>query len=308
MANLIVNMLHMAGVKNAYHTWIGTRDLPYKYTEFPTPIVDNHMIATYISPEGKYIFLDGTGNYTKLGYPSSMIQGKEALISYGEGKYEVKVIPELNAEENRSVDSLKVKLDGNKISGSGKLSYFGYAKVFSGYDLDRIRQEEIRSAVLKDVTKGSNKFDLRKYEIAGLDDRDGPTTIRYEFSVPDYFQVVGDETYLNLNLSKERVNPILDPDRKSPVELEYKHVGNEIIEFEVPSNLTVEYLPPDATWGNELFSFKITYTNLPGKIVYQRQVRTNTLMISPNQFKEWNEGNKHLADAFKESIVLKKKS
>ena len=32
MANLIVNMLKLANVK-AYHTWIGTRDLPYKYTQ-----------------------------------------------------------------------------------------------------------------------------------------------------------------------------------------------------------------------------------------------------------------------------------
>ena len=32
MANLIVNMLKLANVK-AYHTWIGTRDLPYKYSK-----------------------------------------------------------------------------------------------------------------------------------------------------------------------------------------------------------------------------------------------------------------------------------
>ncbi len=56
MANLIVSMLHMAGVNNAYHTWIGTRDLPFKYTEFPTPIVDNHMIATYVTQKWRLHF------------------------------------------------------------------------------------------------------------------------------------------------------------------------------------------------------------------------------------------------------------
>jgi transglutaminase-like putative cysteine protease len=307
MANLIVNMLHRAGVKNAYHTWIGTRDLPYKYSELPTPIVDNHMIATYISPEGKYIFLDGTGNYTKLGYPSSMIQGKEALISFGQGKYELKVVPEIDANENRSVDSLKVKIDGNKILGSGKISYTGYRKVFAGYELDRVNHEEVRSAVSNYVTKGNNKFNLQKYEVVDLDKRDVATTIRYDFTVPDYCQVVGDEIYLNLNLSKDRVNPILTAGRKAPLEREYKQVEDEIVELEIPDDLKVEYLPGNASFSNGLVSFSISYTNLPGKIVYKSQVRLNSLMVNPDQFKEWNEVNKHLADAFKETIVLKKK-
>ena len=55
MANLIVSMLKIANIK-AYHTWIGTRDLPYKYSEVPTPLVDNHMIATYIDSQAALLF------------------------------------------------------------------------------------------------------------------------------------------------------------------------------------------------------------------------------------------------------------
>ena len=55
MASLIVTMLKVAGVKS-YRTWIGTRDLPYKYSQVPTPLVDNHMIATYIAADGQYYF------------------------------------------------------------------------------------------------------------------------------------------------------------------------------------------------------------------------------------------------------------
>ena len=307
MANLIVNMLRMAGVSNAYHTWIGTRDLPYKYTEFPTPIVDNHMIATYVTPKGEYIFLDGTGNYTKVGLPSSMIQGKEAFISFGPEKYEVKVVPEISAEENHSIDSVKVRLDGNKLSGTGKLSYFGYTKIFSGYDLDRVSQDGIRNAVTKYTTKGSNKFNLQKYEVLDLENRDVPTTIRYDFSIGDYFQAVGDEIYMNLNLSKDYSNSPFAADRTTPHEREYKYVGDEIIEFQVPDNLSVEYMPANASWDNDLFSFNITYTSLPGKIIYKKRLKMNTLMINPDQFKEWNEANKRLSEAYKETIVLKKK-
>ena len=99
MANLIVNMLKLAGVK-AYHTWIGTRDLPYKYSKVPTPLVDNHMIATYISADKQYYFLDATSDHTPFGLPSSMIQGKEALIGLDPTHYEVKMIPEIAKEKN----------------------------------------------------------------------------------------------------------------------------------------------------------------------------------------------------------------
>jgi hypothetical protein len=307
MANLIVTMLRLAGVNNAYHTWIGTRDLPWKYTEYPTPLVDNHMIAAYMTPDNKFIFLDGTGNYTKVGFPSSMIQGKEAFVSFGPDKYEVRVVPEIDAEENKSIDSVKIRIDGNKISGSGKLTYFGYTKVFSGYDLDRVSQDEVRNAVNKHVAKGSNKFILERYDVRDLHDRDIPTVINYDFSIGDYFQTVGDEIYVNLNLSKDKGNPLLKADRKSPVEREYRHAGYEVIEFSIPDNLEVDYVPENASWNGPLFGFDVSYTRLPGKIVYKRKVRLDALMINPENFKDWNEANRKLADAYKETIVLKKK-
>src|SRR5690606_40206752 len=87
------------------HTRLGQRHIPYAYTKYPTPIVDNHMIATYISDDGTYHFLDATSSHTPFGMPSSMIQGKEALIGKGEGNYEVKVVPVIFRNVNVQRDS-----------------------------------------------------------------------------------------------------------------------------------------------------------------------------------------------------------
>lgn len=307
MANLIVSMSRLAGVNNVYHTWIGTRDLPWKYTEVPTPIVDNHMIATYVNPRGEYIFLDGTGNYTRFGLPSSMIQGKEAFISLAPDKYEVKVVPEITFDVNSTVDHIQLSLDGSKLIGSGQLKQYGYAKVFSGYDLDRGNQEEIRNAVVKHVTKGSNKFNLTKYDIQGLHDRDEATLINYEFSIGDYFQTVGDEIYLNLNLSREAMYPILKADRKAPFEREYKHTEIETFVFTIPADLDVEYIPQNASWKGPVLNFQVEYSQRPGVIEYTRRLELNSLLVTPAQFKDWNDANKKLSEAYKETIVLKKK-
>ncbi len=44
MSSILVKMLRLAGI-DAHYTWIGTRSLPYKYTDLPSPNIDNHMIC-----------------------------------------------------------------------------------------------------------------------------------------------------------------------------------------------------------------------------------------------------------------------
>ena len=110
MANLIVNMLRLAGIKG-HHAWIGTRDLPYLYSRIPTPLVDNHMIAVYIGSDNQYYYLDATSDHTPFGLPSSMTQGKEVLIGIDEKNYEVKTIPEISKERNIMVDSVVIESD-----------------------------------------------------------------------------------------------------------------------------------------------------------------------------------------------------
>jgi transglutaminase-like putative cysteine protease len=45
-SSILYEMLKVAGLKG-HLTWIGTREIPYSYTDVPTPIVDNHMILSY---------------------------------------------------------------------------------------------------------------------------------------------------------------------------------------------------------------------------------------------------------------------
>ncbi len=89
MANLLKNMLNFSGI-DAYHTWIGTRHKPYTYNDVPSAVSDNHMICAIKSKnKDEFIFLDATNSYVKFGNPSSMIQGKEALIGIDDDHYKV---------------------------------------------------------------------------------------------------------------------------------------------------------------------------------------------------------------------------
>lgn len=307
MANLIVDMLKLTGVK-AYHTWVGTRDLPYKYSKIPTPLVDNHMIATYIGSDSQYYFLDATSDHTPFGLPSSMIQGKEALIGLDAKRYEIKTIPEIAKERNVMVDSVSIRLDGDQVVGTGISSFRGYPKVFGGYALDRSEKNDIERNVARLIGKGSNKFFLDNYVLSDVRDRDKRTTIDYSFRIGDYFQKIGDELYVNLNLNKEHYNDFINLTlRETPKERDYKYEKLEYCELTIPDGYALEYLPPNARADGDLLGFETEYRSENGKIVLLKKFYVNYLLMQPNQFEHWNASVKPLSEAYKESIILKKK-
>ncbi|MBI3232942.1 MAG: transglutaminase domain-containing protein, partial [Bacteroidetes bacterium] len=85
MASIIVAMLRIAHIPG-YMVWIGSRDLPYKYSVTPLPNISNHMIAMYKNGK-ENIFLDATGQFVPFGKPTSFIQGKEGFVSIDENHY-----------------------------------------------------------------------------------------------------------------------------------------------------------------------------------------------------------------------------
>lgn len=309
MANLIVNMLEIAGVKS-YHTWVGTRDLPYRYSKVPTPLVDNHMIATYVSKSGEYYFLDGTSDYTTYGYPSSMIQGKEVLISLDENRYEVKEVPVIEKSKNRMYDSVSIRIDDkNVLVGKGAIQLNGFAKVFGGYELNRSEVEDEKRYVTKIASKGSNKFFLDGYKVTNVRNQDRPTRITYDFRLADYFQTISDELYINLQLNKHHYNNFINASvRKVPLENEYLYEQHEVVEFEIPKGYTVDYLPANTSHNGKWLGFDFSYTASGNKIILKKVVYCNYLVLEPNQFSDWNASVKLISEAYKESIILKKKA
>ena len=103
MSSILTLMLRTAGI-NAWYTWIGTRDLPYNYTETPLPLVDNHMICT-IRLHDQYIFLDGTDPYCVFGMPSIGIQDKQALVAIDDSSYKILTVPTPDKTVNQITDS-----------------------------------------------------------------------------------------------------------------------------------------------------------------------------------------------------------
>jgi hypothetical protein len=309
MATLVTMMLRMAGIEKAYLTWIGTRDIPYRYTEFPTPYVDNHMISTYVSPAGKYHFLDATDKYAPFGFPSSMTQGKEALISIDDQRFEIKEVPVIDADANLISDSVWVRIDKNELVGNGSLSMAGLSKSTIGYQFTRVEEKDIQKFVAYIAEKGSNKFFLDKYRVIDQDIKDRPTRVNYDFRVGDYHQQLGDELYINLNLSKDNYNrSINEKTRTTPHEFEHKYTKREVIHFTIPDGYAAEYIPKNESFNGKLLGYDISYELKDKTIVYRKTYYIDYLLLQPSGFKTWNDEVSRISNAYRETIILKKTS
>ncbi len=308
MTSIITEMMKYAGVE-ANITWIGSDDLPYDYSEIATPIVDNHMIASYRNQKNEVVILDAVGAYTPYGYPTEFIQGKQALISKGEGNYELYRVPVVSKEKNTEHDFVSMKLVGKKLVGNGKIKAEGYKKFNYVYKLSNMNNtEDQRNYIETYLEKGNNKFRVDESSFVGLKNRDTSLTINYSFNLDDYSKTVEDETYVNLNLDRDYKNSKLDIEERKgiPRQFSYKVDLRYEVEFEFPKGTDVSYIPNNLEYKGRDFGFKILYEKKAGKIVLKKNIYLDTLLIEESQFQEWNTMIKQLKRAYKEVVIIKR--
>lgn len=304
MSSIITQMLKMCGIE-AYYTWIGTRDIPYKYSDVALPIVDNHMISV-ARIEGKWYFIDGTASNALIDMPPHHIQGKEALVAISKDEYKILTVPIAESRASMLVDSTFIKLTDQGITGSQQVNYHGYfaTDVWDEllYKNDRNRQEFVK----RKMGKGSNKFILGKYDISENKDA-GNAKITADFEIPGYGKKVGDEYYLNLNLEKVFEGQLIDTaKRKIPKSIEYLFTIEQNHILEIPDGYTVSYKPDDLLVDNAWYRVEIKYTTGQKQLIATQRITSKSLFIDPADFVKWNKDLPAIQSHYKEQVVLEK--
>jgi hypothetical protein len=303
MASIITEMAKYASVPNVNFCWIGTRKLPYSYHDVSTPAVDNHMIAA-VEIDGEIIFLDATDSQSSFGLPSSFIQGKEALISNGK-TYKIVEVPVISGSKNTIDETLKVTLDQNTIKGSGTISFNGLARTnairFVGNQTSKARLESVKNLIIK----GNNKFNLKNYKEHNFTDKDESYTIDFDFDLDNYLIKAGSDSYLNLFLDKPFEKITIEKNRKSMYEFDILIRQSYNIEFEVPADKKLTYIPKNASLDNELLKYDITYTQKDNKLMLHFMIESKKILLEQDDFELWNQTIKDLKSHYNEMIVIK---
>jgi hypothetical protein len=305
MSSILTFMLRTAGVQ-AYYTWIGTRDLPYTYTETPLPIVDNHMICT-IRLGDKYIFLDGTDPTCVFGMPTEFIQDKQALVAIDDSSYKILTVPVMAKETNRLTDSTWLELTDQGLKGKIWVDLTGYYSMRLQGVLASMNEKDYDDYMKKRFFRGSNKFHLDSFRVINLNDK-GHIRLTASFTLQDYAKYIDNEWYLNLNLFKFYVHDEIDyPKRKMPIEYNFLDKRNYIITLKIPDGYKVSYLPAGKSYHNAVWGFDLGYDQTGDKLILRQEFDNDHLMLQPDQFADWNKVLENLFPLYKESVTLSKK-
>ena len=305
MASIISAMAKYANVPNVTIAWIGTREIPYSYSELSTPAVDNHMIAVFKNAE-EYIFLDGTDKETRYGIPTAFIQSKEAMISEN-GKYKILNVPTVSADKNEIKEFVKLKIINDKIIGSGKNEYIGYnrSSVLSqiGDVTNKTRFEMIKSLVLK----GNNKFTLKDFTEQNQTDRDKPYEVNYNFELENYVIKVDKEMYVNMFLDKYFETLTIESDRVAKFDFDYLTSYKTQYQLEIPINYSLKYKPENFSLDNELMKANFSYEIKNNILFLDIAISEKKLILDKDKFELWNETIKKIKSNYSETLILLEK-
>jgi transglutaminase-like putative cysteine protease len=305
MSSILNYMLRLAGI-DSYLTWIGTVDLPYKYSDIASQIIDNHMIVTYYDNKTP-IFLDATNNFGTYGLPSHTIQGKQALVGIDAKNFKIEQVPVIADSISLITDSILFSIDKGIIEGKGSVTFTGYEKKDKAYSLDGNDKLKTKEIIIDLLTKGSNKFFIDSFFIENLYNREEPLGIHYNFKINDYYKEIDNEIYLNLNLDKKFYNKTIDTLKRTvPLARKYHSEMEYISVFEIPQGYQIEFMPRNAALKSDEFEFSILYTIEGNKIIRRSEIRSNFLILQPNEFCKWNSVIEGLNKAYRDVLILKK--
>lgn len=302
MASLIYCMLKSVGIES-HLTWVGSRDLPYRYTDFPSTTVDNHMITTY-KHDGKNYFLDATNNFLAIDDYASFTQGKEVLVNITENDFEVIEMPVSEPKYTFMTDTTVINLKDKKLSGKSHTIIGGYYQqmlipTLSAAALDK-RDKAIRSV----TEKGNNSFKVSNPQLINLTDREKPLEMKYDFEVDNYFTSLDNEIYINMVLEKDITFGELKVDRVAPLEFEFKCSDSYTVVLEVPEGYKVKTVPDDKDFKSDVIDYSIKYKSEAGKVYMTVFMEIKTLMVYPEDFKTWNSFVSLSKNAMAKSLVL----
>jgi len=303
---LLYAMLEIAKIKSAL-TWIGTRSLPYTYEMLPTPATDNHMILSYEN-DNKIYYLDATGRFMPLGFPTSFIQGKEALISSNDETYKINEVPVANAQFSKNIDSIYLKIKDKALVGKGVKQFTGYNKLDVFNTLEKLDNEKLLFKYYRFLLrKGNNKFSLNTFKEHNKYSYVKPFKIEYDFTIPNYISSYENEYYVDLNLIPFFKRSLFKQDRNIDFEAEYKKSFQFYFELEVPDEYLIDYIPKNIIIKNKFLTSKISYQQAGNVIVYKHLINLNYLILKKENFEFLMSEVKKIAKAYKELIILKKK-
>ncbi len=303
--SLLIAMIRAIGEKADFAS-VGTRDLPYKYSEFATIAAANHMVAVWWK-NGVPVILDGTTRHFKPGDVPAYIQGKECFIECSNGSYQIYEIPVAESFQSLQIDSINLEIDGVVLLGKGKTNATGETRTSL---ISRLERKDLRQQ--KDywpaaIFSSSDKLLVTDIGISNLLDDNLPLMVGFDFQLPDYITRQNENIYVNMNVERALSELDVKADRVIPVEVEYKWEHQVIYRLNIPNDMQVSYLPAPMNYSNPKFGFSQKYEQTATGIILNTSIYTRTFLIEGQEILAFRQMTEALKKAYRQTVCLSAK-
>lgn len=308
MSNTIYALLTALGIK-AHHAWIGSRSIPYSYSDVPTPRVDNHMICVWYDEEKIPYFLDATGDFLPFGLSNSFIQGKEALVNISNDSFIIERVPVTDYLKNIYADTFDVRINDGILYGKGSAWFTNYYQVDLNNGLNAMSAQKKEDYFNLLFQRGNNKSKAQVEEIHHAFDRDKPLILDYKFEVHDYVSAYDNELYFNPHMLKEFKQWEIDS-TQNPYFVEEDFEQTQIFAMTVytPKGYIISQYPKDVTFDNKMAGYSISYkaSDDGERIDVNLAVHTNFILMNARDYHLFNSVIKSLRKSYGEIIIYRK--
>lgn len=298
----LLKSLFIASGLDASLAWIGTRDLPYHYSTFPSMANDDHMICIWWEAPDHPVVLDGTTRNHELYQVPAAIQGKECIADRGPSAYKLFKIPVNRPEENTIIDSIWLSPSGNKLTGTMKSVITGERRASLLSIFESLNPGKLDEQLASSIPFNSNNVLISKgtYSLGS-----NPLTIHCSVEIPDYVMIHDEDYYLNMNIERLFQKTSIKPEKGIPFQSNYAY-RHQIRSFlHLPEGMSVQ-LPEPVSYTSSRFSFKSVYTRHKGDILLDTEVIINFLVLEKEELVHFKTFLAELNKAYQRSIVLKK--
>ncbi|MHC1777907.1 MAG: DUF3857 domain-containing protein [Lentimicrobium sp.] len=302
----LLKAMFLAAGLDANLAWIGTRDLPYLYTVFPSMANDDHMICVWWNDQGEPVFLDGTTRNHSLGYPPAFIQGKECMVEKGPGIFKLVKVPVIDSKSNTKTDTVRIIHDAGKLTGNAVSRINGELKARYISRFESTDTEKYKDLLPGLFDFASNKFQASGVQVSDLNLTDQPLTINFNFGLPDYATSYNDAVYINMNVERLFREIILKPGRITPLETESCFSHTLVCILDIPAGMKVTAIPDTASFSHPKFGYRTQYSRMNNQVILTTEITVNFLTLAGEEVDEFRNMLASLNKAYLKSIVLNK--
>ncbi len=303
-AMLLIAMLRFSGI-SAHPVLIGTKGCWVLDEEFPVLTFNHAIVAAEV--DGKRVFLDPTAETASFGDLPSSDQDRNVLV-FDERGQKIEKTPLFPSEHNKVLKTMEIKIHSDEtISAIREIKTFGIRdqgqRGWLKYTKPVLVEEELKEKI-NTITPGG---ELLNYRISDVEDLNLPVEIRMEFKGPKFLTKAGKNRLLP-KFGTLSASLVSREKRNFPLDFMALYEDLTKIRVELPSHLSVKYLPSPIIKDTPWFKYIYQYTFVEGSISFEERIIYKKTWVSVEEYPQFKQYCEELARETDNQVVLEELS